>query len=217
MLDIVSYQQYGFEGYRWVEAKEHMHLLLPTVFFMHLHLCKDEKNQGYMEYLNAYDKVVAFHSIVYPGSAVVYRLLTTRGGLFMGFRYLINDAMDAVLEKEDYVSYVLEILNRIFDEGVQKCGFLSGEEIGNCLFYLMICKRAKENSYSFLLEEFLKLIGKAEYLELLAEEICDYFEALLQIENDVDWVAGYHLILALWKCGFIAMSHIKKRGIINDF
>lgn len=196
VIDLFSYHQYGFEGYRWIESREYIHSLMPNIFLKNLHLCKDGKCQSYTEYLNAYDKVVAFYSVVHPGRDVIYHLLTTQGTLFMGFRYLIKDAMDVVIGKAEYVSYVIEIMEQIFEEGTKKSGFLSGEEIGNCLFYLMKCKKSKENSYSILLEEFLKLIGKAEYLELLAEEICDYFETLLLIKNDVDWVVGYHLILS---------------------
>ncbi len=196
VIDLFRYQQYGFEGYRWIESREYIHSLMPNIFLKNLHLCKDGKCQGYTEYLNAYDKVAAFYSVVHLGSDVIYQLLTTKGTLFMGFRYLINNAMDIVLKKGDYVSYVLEIMEQIFEEGVKKSEFLSGEEIGNCLFYLIKRKKSNENSYSFLLEEFLKLIGKAEYLELVAEGIGDYFETLLQIKNDVDWVIGYHLILS---------------------
>lgn len=195
VIDLLNFEQYGFEYYRWNDARESEYGLLIVSCIIYAGYDQDMQSKKFINYLNGYDKISAFYYTPTLDVDTIYGLLTESGTLFIGLRYLIQNISDTELCPATYTGYIEEILGMIFAEGIRVNHFFQGEDIGNCLFYLIKNQHSKNGIWKKLLKSVSLIIGKEKHLYLYADELCIYFRKLLKLTYDVDWVCGYHLIL----------------------
>lgn len=217
VIDLSNYTRYGFQHYRWDGVREWEYAFLAASCVVYSKWRKDGQSKKYVDCLNAYDKISAFYFMWKLDSDVIYELLTESGTFFIGFRYLIHDISDTVLDSDVYVNYICSIVDMIFEQGIKEMNFFESEDIGSCLFYLMMNCRSTPNIWKKLFEAIVLIIGKEKYLDVIAEELCAYFRKLLEIKYDVDWVKGYHMILFCVNQWFFDNSRLQGKKYYRSF
>ena len=217
VIDLLDYGQYGFERYRWDNVREWEYTFLVAFCVVYSRWRKDGQNKKFADCLNGYDKISALYYIPKLNVDVIYELLSESGTFFVGFRYLIHDIRDTILDSDVYVNYICGIVDTIFEQGIRKTNFFKSEDIGSCLFYLIMNCRSHQNIWRKLLKAIVLVVGKERYLDVIAEELCDYFRKLLEIQRDVDWVRGYHLILFCVNQWFFENSGLQEKKYYRNF
>lgn len=221
VVDLLDYDQYGFEHYRWDDVREWEYTFLVAFCVVYLGWRKDGQNKKFADYLNGYDKISALYYIRKLNVDVIYELLSESGTFFIGFRYLIHDIGDIVLDADVYVNYICDIVDTIFEQGIKETDFFKGEDIGSCLFYLIMNSRFPQdlwkNIWKKLFKSIVLVVGKERYLDVIAEELCDYFRKLLELKRDVDWVWGYYMILFCVNQWFFEDSGLQEKEYYRNF
>ena len=217
VIDLLNYEQYGFEQYRWDDIREWEYTFLVASCIVYSGWYKDEQDKKFSDYLNGYDKISALYYIWKLDVDVIYKLLTESGTFFMGFRYLIHDIMDTILDSDVYVNNICSIVDMIFEHGIKENDFFKSEDIGSCLFYLIMNCRSPQNIWKELFKAIVLIIGKEKYLDVIAEELSAYFRKLLEIKRDVDWVTGYHMILFCVNQWFFENSGLQEKKYYRNF
>lgn len=211
IIDGLRYNQYGFEYYIRLGRGVSDYSLILDSMLSYLNHCSDKEDKKFSSYLNAYDKISALYWTVKLEPEGIYELLSRKGTMYLGFRYLISDFGESIADQDAYIQNIVYVMQRILKEGSSKKDFLSGEEIGICLFYLQKHVQRKNIKYKILLTAMLELLAELEYLEILGEGLCNYFQELLHIKDAVDWVAGYELILSYVNHWLKAMPDIETK------
>lgn len=217
VIDTIHYNRYGFEHYRWCSQKADDYCLILGSVLTHLGCCHNKEDKKLSTYLNGYDKVSAFYLMPGLNPDSIYDLLTCKGTLFLGFRHLICDMGNTALSQEDYSRNILTVMSEILEEGSKHIDFLDAEQIGMCLFYLFKQMRGNKSCYKGLLDGMLELLGNADYLDLLGEGLCTYVTQLFAIQNDVDWVSGFHLLLSCVNQWFILKPELQEISYFRKF
>lgn len=218
VLDTIAYGRYGFQHYRWCPQKaEDDYLILGSVL-THFEEChKNQKDKILSAYLNGYDKTAALYLIWTLSPNTIYELLINKGTFFLGFRHLISDMGNVILDENAYAENVMTAMSEILKAGSKHMDFLDAAQIGMCLFYLHKQAGGKRNRYKGLLERFLRLLGTADYLDLTGEGLTQYFKELLQLKRDIDWVSGFHLLLTCVNQWFMDAPELQKKGYFDKF
>lgn len=199
-MDVIRYDSYGFEHYRWLYTQIHDCNLFFWAVVEYLNHISNTVSDAVGEKLRAYDRIGKWYEIGSLDAEIIYELLTNGTTLFIGFRYLVKNLRGYSEYGEFYVENVIDIVDILLEEGSRTRGFLQAEEIGSCLLYLLeltsrSVRKQPEDIYEILLKRMIQAVGKEEYLSQISDGMVDYFEALLKLEAAVDWTRGYHLLL----------------------
>ncbi|MCI8299845.1 MAG: hypothetical protein HFI69_05765 [Lachnospiraceae bacterium] len=217
VIDLLNYKHYGFDHYRWDDIREWEYTFLIASCVVYSRWRKDEQNKKFTDYLNGYDKISALYYILKLDMNIIYELLTESGTFFIGFRYLIHNIRDTVLDSDVYVNYICNIVDMIFEQGVKEKDFFKSEDIGSCLFFLKINCRSHQKIWIKLFKAIVLIIGKEKYLDVIMEELCIYFRTLLEIKRDVDWAMGYHTILFCVNQWFFENTNLQEKKYYRSF
>ncbi len=184
-LDINHYQRHWFEFERWYGVHADDYSLVHFSVMTHLDEFSDENILRVLPYMNAYDWIGSLYGLTEIRAENIYQLLTHGESMFLGFRYLLVQN-----GKNNQKDIILDIFKSVMLHAREQMDFFRGEEVGSCMLCLM--DHAKEIS---LLKGMVELFADKACLQQCADELCIYFESLLRLENSVDWVRGYHLLL----------------------
>lgn len=217
VIDLLDYDRYGFEHYRWDNVREWEYAFLVAFCVVYSRWRKNGQNKKFVDCLNGYDKISALYNIRKLNVDIIYELLLESGTFFVGFRYLIHDIRDTVLDSDVYVNYICSIVDTIFEQGIKEMGFFKSEDIGSCLFYLIMNCRSCQDIWKRLFKAIVLVVGREIYLDVITEELCDYFRKLLEIQHDVNWVRGYHLILFCVNQWFFEDSGLQEKKYYRNF
>ena len=207
VLDQKNYNQFGFEYYRdeYVHQQDSLLLLYPMLLYMKWGV--DSENKSFCKQLECYDEICGFYRFNHYSISLLYEMLITKGTFYMAFRVLVRCERNSVLSEEEIENAIVEIVAKIFEEGCKKKDYLDGHEIGMCLLDLMCIKKQKKWRENSLFERIVDIVGEQVYFEIIWKELLLYFEGLLNIENTVEWVDAYHMILICMKRWFYFNSN----------
>lgn len=215
VLDQKNYTQYGFEYYRneYIHDSDSMLILYPMLF--HMEWGGDCHNKNFCDQLEKYDEICQFYMFDHYNSFLLYEMFITKGTFYMAFRKLIRYKRTSVLNEEIFDNTVIEIVKKILEEGGKRKDFLDGRQIGMSLFDLMILEKNKTEKS--LLIKIVDTVGLKTWFELIWEDMKSYFQDLLKIENSVDWVNAYHMILICINRWFYTNSDNQELYYFSDF
>lgn len=171
VIDLLNYARNGFEHYLWDNSRKREYTFLLASCVVYSGWYKDEQDKKFSDYLNGYDKISALYYIWKLDVDVIYKLLTQSGTFFIGFRYLIHDIMDTILDPDAYVNNICSIVDTIFEQGIKEKDFFKSEDIGSCLFYLKMNCHSSNNIWKKLFKAIVLIIGKEKYLDVITEEL----------------------------------------------
>lgn len=217
VLDQKNYNRFGFEYYRseYVHHYDSMLLLYPMLLYMKWGV--DSENISFCKQLVCYDQICEFNGFNNYSTSLLYEMLITKGTFYMAFRELVCYNRDSVLSEEEFENAIVQIVAKIFEEGCKEIDFLDGYEVGMCLFELLYIKKQKKWGDNSLFERIADIVGQESCFEVIGNGLLSYFQGLLQIEDTVEWIDAYHMILICMKRWFYLNLNNQKLNFYQGF
>ena len=217
VLDRKNYNQYGFEYYRNEDVHEYDSMLILYPMLLYMEWGTDGDSKSFCGQLEKYDEICQFYMFYHYSPSLLYEMFVTKGTFYMAFRELVRCQRNSLLSEEIFEHTVVEIVQKIFEEGCKRKNFLNGQQIGMCLLDLMYIKTQKKYHEDSLLVKIIDLVGTKTYFEVIWKDMHSYFQELFKLENTVEWVNAYHLILICIKRWFYMKPDRQECGYFDDF